>query len=386
MTMLDLKTSINWLLTLAGVVGCFAIMAVLSAANESLLNAQVITLFGLFIVGFLVVSLTDGFPSLSFSLAGCVVLQIVCSAALAYLIDSNILYILLVIIAGQLPFIFRHSIALTLLVCNHLLLSLIFFIHTTEGVSFADVLLQSSLFIAFQMFSFAASRLAVNEALANKRLTLMNAELVSTRALLSDSIRQSERLKISRDLHDICGHQLTALILNLEFAAQQTAQQEGIANPTLLQSKDLARSLLNEIRDIVKTIRQHDQLDLQAALNEIKQVLPGTTLDIEIEQSVTIESHSLAECILRICQEAITNAIKYSVLRHISIVISHNEHQLDVQIHNRQLHQHRIKYGSGLTSISERAAQFGGTLTITQTPTLFTLAVTLPLHDQKGTS
>ena len=83
------------------------------------------------------------------------------------------------------------------------MLSFIFFIQATEGVSYLDTLLQSSLFIAFELFAFAASRLAVNEALANKRLTLMNAELVSTRALLSDSIRQSERLKISRDLHDI---------------------------------------------------------------------------------------------------------------------------------------------------------------------------------------
>ena len=153
----------------------------------------------------------------------------------------------------------------------------------------------------------------------------------------------------------------------------------------MLQSKELARALLNEIRDIVKTIRHHDQLDLYAALNEIKQVLPGTSLNIEIEQSVTIESHTVAECILRICQEAITNAIKHSTLRDITVSISRQDDSLIVQISNSQLHQHLVKFGSGLTSISERASQLGGTLSLTQTPSQFVICVTLPLNDSRGT-
>ena len=383
--MLHLKSSINWLLTLAGVLGCGAILAGLAGADHDLLTINVISLFALFITGFLLVSLTDGIPSVSNSLAGAIVLQCLCAFAIAFTINSDILYILLVIIAGQIPFIFKQTVALAVLVCNHLLLSLILYIHGVELTSFWQFLLQSSLFFAFQIFAFAASRVAVNEAIANKQLTLLNAELVSTRALLSDSIRQSERLKISRDLHDICGHQLTALILNLEFAAKQTEQQSGIANQTLLQSKELARALLNEIRDIVKTIRHHDQLDLYAALNEIKQVLPGTSLNIEIEQSVTIESHTVAECILRICQEAITNAIKHSTLRDITVSISRQDDSLIVQISNSQLHQHLVKFGNGLTSISERASQLGGTLSLTQTPSQFVICVTLPLNDSRGT-
>eukprot|EP00487_Bulimina_marginata_P004871 TRINITY_DN21992_c0_g1_i1.p1 TRINITY_DN21992_c0_g1~~TRINITY_DN21992_c0_g1_i1.p1 ORF type:complete len:135 (+),score=40.80 TRINITY_DN21992_c0_g1_i1:104-508(+) len=105
--MLHLKSSINWLLTLAGVLGCGAILAGLAGADHDLLTINVISLFALFITGFLLVSLTDGIPSVSNSLAGAIVLQCLCAFAIAYTINSDILYILLVIIAGQIPFIFK---------------------------------------------------------------------------------------------------------------------------------------------------------------------------------------------------------------------------------------------------------------------------------------
>ena len=43
----------------------------------------------------------------------------------------------------------------------------------------------------------------------------MNAHLLATRSLLDESARANERLKLARELHDVAGHKLTALKLNL---------------------------------------------------------------------------------------------------------------------------------------------------------------------------
>ena len=50
----------------------------------------------------------------------------------------------------------------------------------------------------------------------------LNAELRATRALLAESTRINERTRISRELHDLLGHHLTALSLNLEVASHVT--------------------------------------------------------------------------------------------------------------------------------------------------------------------
>jgi signal transduction histidine kinase len=55
----------------------------------------------------------------------------------------------------------------------------------------------------------------------------LNSELRATRALLAESSRIAERMRIARDLHDLIGHHLTALSLNLEVASHLTNEAAG---------------------------------------------------------------------------------------------------------------------------------------------------------------
>ena len=88
-----------------------------------------------------------------------------------------------------------------------------------------------------------------------------NAHLLATRSLLEESARDRERLRLARELHDVAGHKLTALKLNLtalERAATAAAQ------PAIKVASQLATELLDDIRGVVAQIRQHDGLDLRA--------------------------------------------------------------------------------------------------------------------------
>ena len=86
-----------------------------------------------------------------------------------------------------------------------------------------------SAYLGFQIFGnmMVSSSRAVDT--ANSELLRINAELIATRALLSESARAQERLSLSRELHDVCGHKLTALKLTLRGRGDVGAL-EGLTN------------------------------------------------------------------------------------------------------------------------------------------------------------
>ena len=100
----------------------------------------------------------------------------------------------------------------------------------------------------FELFAVSAAHLARSEAIARERLMRANAELRATHALLAESTRMAERLKISRDLHDVIGHSLTSLTVHLDVAGRLT-QGEGVEHVRC--ARQLAGALLDEVREVV---------------------------------------------------------------------------------------------------------------------------------------
>src|SRR3546814_8458441 len=106
--------------------------------------------------------------------------------------------------------------------------------------------MQAVLYVGFAGFVFVTSMVARQQAQARDEQRRLNAELRATRALLAESARVNERTRISRELHDLLGHHLTALSLNLEVASHIT---EGKAHEHVGQAHTLARLLLSDVRD-----------------------------------------------------------------------------------------------------------------------------------------
>ncbi|HJU39794.1 MAG TPA: histidine kinase dimerization/phosphoacceptor domain-containing protein, partial [Tahibacter sp.] len=72
----------------------------------------------------------------------------------------------------------------------------------------------------------------------------VNAHLLATRSLLEESARDQERLRLSRELHDVVGHKLTALKLNLALL-----ERDGDVDRarTLTTASQLAGELLGDV-------------------------------------------------------------------------------------------------------------------------------------------
>lgn len=140
---------------------------------------------------------------------------------------------------------------------------------------------------------------------SRRRLAAAHAELAAAGAALAETSRTQERLRISRELHDLVGHQLTALALELEIATHTGADPGG----HVARARALAGDLLTDVRTTVGQLRGRAP-DLAATLERIAEQLPRPVVHVHVADGVTAdEERTLA--VVRCVQEILTNAIRH---------------------------------------------------------------------------
>jgi hypothetical protein len=144
--------------------------------------------------------------------------------------------VLLVISAVYAAYIMPFRGAMLLVAAQTLAVALLLL----DGADPTYVWTTAFVYAGFQGFAVLMVETGLREAVARQRLAEVNAELQAAQALLADSTRSVERLRIARDLHDLVGHQLTALTLNLEAAAHHS---QGAAAEHVQRSRAAAKAL-----------------------------------------------------------------------------------------------------------------------------------------------
>jgi signal transduction histidine kinase len=188
-----------------------------------------------------------------------------------------------------------------------------------------------------------------------------NADLLATRSLLADSTRDAERLRLARELHDVAGHKLTAMRLNLrELVARPTLS----SHPELEVCERLAGELLQDIRSVVHVLRDERGLDLETALRALAAPLPRLRLDLHIAPQVQVGGLALAETVLRVVQEAMTNAARHADASLLRVRLDRDDSQLVLTIEDDGQLRGALREGSGIAGMRERLAAARGTLTI----------------------
>ena len=174
-------------------------------------------------------------------------------------------------------------------------------------------------FGGFQMFAYVTASLARRERRAREELTRAHTELLATRALLAESSRIAERLRISRDLHDTLGHHLTALSLQLDVASRLT---DGKAAEHVQQAHAITRLLLSDVRDVVSELRGSSAVrsgpgDSHAG----RRVRAHSRFISSCRTSLEIEEGARADALLKCVQEIITNTTRHAAARNLWITL-----------------------------------------------------------------
>ena len=132
---------------------------------------------------------------------------------MVYLVPCYSIGVILVLVAWQLALLLPLPIALVWVFIQTTLLAAFLYMRSSGLALFA-----TSISVAFQLFALITAYVAKSESRARSELERANAELRATRELLAESSRIGERSRISGELHDVLGHNLTALNIHLEVA------------------------------------------------------------------------------------------------------------------------------------------------------------------------
>jgi signal transduction histidine kinase len=217
-------------------------------------------------------------------------------------------------------------------------------------------------YCAFQLFATLTAWYARRAQEVAGQLRETNAHLLATRSLLEESARDHERLRLARELHDVAGHKLTALKLNLT-----ALQREGGGSPSVDTAAQLATELLADIRGVVAQIRQHDGLDIREALRQLIAPLPAPpSIHLDIRDDARVTSVAQAEALLRVIQEALTNAVRHSGAENVWVDLTRAGGQLHLAVRDDGRAQLPLQEGFGLAGMRERLAQLSGRLDISR--------------------
>lgn len=301
--------------------------------------------------------------------------------AVSYFSSSGLGSVLLMVAACVMPWLLPLPLGASWLLLSQLAVAPVFirWLHFPP----MQALMQSMLYAGFSGFVFIVSLVALQQAQAREEQRRLNAELRATRALLADSARVNERTRISRELHDLLGHHLTALSLNLEVAGHLS---EGRAKEHVQQAHTLARLLLTDVREAVSQLREGGAIDLGAALRPLAENVPKLAIEMDIEQPLTVDDPERAHVLLRCAQEAITNVVRHAGAGRLWLSARREGDNVVLQVRDDGRGSDQVTPGNGLRGLGERLRQHGGRLDIaTRRGQGFQLTITLPVAPNAAT-
>ena len=206
----------------------------------------------------------------------------------------------------------------------------------------------------------------------------------------------TERTRLAQELHDTLEQTITGIALQLDRVANHFEKNPENASRHLKLARNLTRQGQTDVRHSVWGLRSRaaEKFSLVNALNvNGRQIANDAGIEIQIETNG--ETHPLPETVeenlLRIGQEAITNAIKHSGAKTVKIELHFNPQQVVLEIKDDGKGFALAACPGpdeghfGLLGIRERAERMGGEAHISSTPGTGTcVRVEIPREENGG--
>lgn len=210
---------------------------------------------------------------------------------------------------------------------------------------------------------------------ARQQQLILKAELAEAR---TQNALQEERLRISQELHDNIGSQLT--FVNASIGALQS----DAGDPRLSDVKKLTAETIRELRKTV-WLMNHQSTTLEEFIIKLRDyILTGSQIPIVIDVNTNLQQVITAQVsnhLFRIIQEAVNNTHKHAKATQITIQISlasANQLSLTITDNGKGFNRDLPSNGFGLSSMQKRVNGLGGKLSISShSGTIIT--ATLPL-------
>ncbi len=195
-------------------------------------------------------------------------------------------------------------------------------------------------------------------------------------AALAQSVREQEKSRIARELHDELGQSLTALKMDVialrgEVPAEHTAMAERIARIESMLNQTVAatRRISADLRPLML-----DDLGLAAAVEWVIQEFTDRSeavCTVAIEGSLDLEDPH-ATAVFRVLQESLTNIAKHAGADAVEVRIARTAENIHLRVQDNgsgfSLESPRKRNSHGLLGVRERAYLLGGESRIVSAP------------------
>jgi len=174
---------------------------------------------------------------------------------------------------------------------------------------------------------------------------------------------EDERRRLRRDLHDGLGPTLTGVAYAADAARNLLATDPIAADHQLASVRASTEDAITEIRRLVSGLRPPalDELGLLAALRQHASSLP---VPVTVSASELPSMGAAIEvAAYRICVEALTNVVRHAHATSAELTLTAHRDSLTIEVVDDGKTTGLWQPGTGITSMRERAALVGGTLT-----------------------
>ncbi len=202
--------------------------------------------------------------------------------------------------------------------------------------------------------------------------TMVTAAILS----LSDAVRQlraareelatravaEERLRFSRDLHDLLGHTLSVIVVKSEAARRLAPRDLAAALTQITDIESVGRQALTEVREAVTGYREGS---LGTELDRARSALSAADVDPVVHRSgppLPPQAEALLGWVVR---EAVTNVVRHSGASRCEIAVAGSADRVRLTVTDNGTGDALSPQGpgTGLTGLRERLATAGGSLT-----------------------
>jgi two-component system sensor histidine kinase DesK len=195
--------------------------------------------------------------------------------------------------------------------------------------------------------------------LAFRRLIATVIELRNARAEVSRLAVTDERLRISRDVHDILGHSLSVIALKAQVARRLMHTDPDAAAEAIGDVEAVARESLAEVRAMVTGYRQRSLADeLQGA----RDVLDAAGIAFAVTRDSVVPPAPVDSLLAWTVREGVTNVLRHSRAHRCEISLEASNGGFTVAIVDDGVGGVANAGGSGLHGLRERVGAAGGRL------------------------
>jgi PAS domain S-box-containing protein len=220
-------------------------------------------------------------------------------------------------------------------------------------------------------------------------LRTVNTQLRELSANLQN-VREEERKRFSRELHDDLGQRLTGLKLSLSWMGSRLKEGKPTAVSDVDEMRHQMDAAIGSVRRIAAELRPRvmDDLDFRESLTwQTKEFFKhsGIQIELDLRAADRVTEDGLATALFRIVQEALTNVVRHAGADkvEVSLQYAHEELVLLISDNGRGFDIESSAGGVGLVSMRERCGAIDATFKVNSYPGAGTqVQVTVPMPDK----